>query len=482
MTKIKNTKRALIVNVIVLLICVSMLIGSTFAWFTDSASTAVNSIQSGILKIQLLDAEDHDLNGQTLSFIKAAGAPADEAILWEPGCTYNLPDIYVKNNGNLALKFKIEVSGIIGDAKLNEAIDWTMSNADVNGEYHLAAGAKTEAITISGHMKESAGNEYQGLSISGIAITVIAIQDTVEYDSYNNQYDAAATYPIVDAAKLTEALNNIQPSQVINIGVDEPVTLDSELADGVTIAGQGAGKTTIVIPNVNNNGYVVDKENVTFSGLKIDGNEVPNKGTYNGVLQINEGGTTIEGCEIVGGGMSTWNSSVLVWASAAGEKTEIKNTKISGAFRGILLESGNGELVVDGCDITAIYPISIDGGSATAELKVSNSALKGWTSYSAIKSAVFTNVKFGFGCGYGYLRPYCSTSFSGCSFDDGFKMGCGNIANGSTFTFTNCTYNGVKLTAENFLTLLFDSGDSGEYGSLTSKATVTVDGTTVVYQ
>ncbi|NLC52293.1 MAG: hypothetical protein GX764_08350 [Firmicutes bacterium] len=48
-------------------------------------------------------------------------------------------------------------------------------------------------------MKETAGNEYQGLSIDGIGITVIATQLDSEFDSNNNQYDAGALYPAVPA-------------------------------------------------------------------------------------------------------------------------------------------------------------------------------------------------------------------------------------------------------------------------------------------
>ena len=196
MNNTKTTKRALLSSVMAMLICVAMLIGTTFAWFNDSASTAVNKIQAGTLKIQLLDESGADLEGQTLAWQKAAGHEG-EAVLWEPGCTYNLESFKIKNNGNLALKYKIAISGIKGSAKLNEAIEWSYTIADgtnfpITEEGNLKAGQETRLITISGHMKESAGNEYQGLSIDGIGITVVATQDTVEYDSNNNTYDANA--------------------------------------------------------------------------------------------------------------------------------------------------------------------------------------------------------------------------------------------------------------------------------------------------
>ena len=199
----KSTKRALITSVLSILMCVAMLIGTTFAWFTDTASTGVNKIQAGNLDVQLLDATTGDsIEGETLQFKKAAGATQGEQVLWEPGCTYELPAFKVKNNGNLALKYKIVISGIKGSAKLNEAIEWTMTNGgtpvNINDgtEVSLAPNATSGNIIIKGQMKKNAGNEYQGLSIDGIAITVYATQKDTEFDSFNNSYDAGATYPV----------------------------------------------------------------------------------------------------------------------------------------------------------------------------------------------------------------------------------------------------------------------------------------------
>ncbi len=106
-------------------------------------------------------------------------------ILWEPGCTYKLPQIKVVNNGNLALKYTMKVTGVEGDQKLNEVIDWTIDGkALTDFDDSLTAGKSSNAMTIQGHMQESAGNEYQNLSIDGISITVYATQATVESDSF----------------------------------------------------------------------------------------------------------------------------------------------------------------------------------------------------------------------------------------------------------------------------------------------------------
>ena len=199
MTNRKSTKRALLGSVMAMVLCLAMLVGATFAWFTDTASTNVNKIQAGnldvVLEMQNADGKWVSAEGKTLDFVKAADAKG-EAILWEPGCTYELPALRIRNNGNLALKYKVAITGINGSAKLNTVIDWTIGDVAMGAEQHLAAG-ESSVFTIKGHMKESAGNEYMNESIDGIAITVVATQDTVESDSFNNTYDASATYPVV---------------------------------------------------------------------------------------------------------------------------------------------------------------------------------------------------------------------------------------------------------------------------------------------
>ena len=202
MTNRKSTKRALLGSVMAMVLCLAMLVGATFAWFTDTASTGVNKIQAGKLDValEMKDASGNwvPAEGKTLDFVKAA---AGEQVLWEPGCTYTLPELRVVNNGNLALKYKVIITGINGSAKLNEAIEWTIGDVAMGAEQHLAAG-ESNAFTIKGHMKESAGNEYMNESIDGIAITVVATQDTVESDSFNKDYDAGAEYPVVAVANV----------------------------------------------------------------------------------------------------------------------------------------------------------------------------------------------------------------------------------------------------------------------------------------
>ena len=342
MNNTKTTKRALLSSVMAMLICVAMLIGTTFAWFTDSASTAVNKIQAGTLDVALEMAikssdgtriEWATAEGQTLLWQKAPGHESEE-VLWEPGCTYNLNQFRIVNSGNLALKYKIVISGIVGDAKLLEAIDFTVSGVDgatttatLNGfEGKLAASSMTDAITISGHMKESAGNEYQGLSIDGIGITVVATQDTVEYDSNTNQYDERAEYAVsvATADELAAALES-GDDVILTAPVQMPEII--EVKGDITIYGKGEGKLLVPdnadrVINITDNSEPVT---LTLSNVDVVG---PTTGAYTrGVSVYGTQNVTI----VADNSSVSANYYALNIASAnVNVKAVIKNTTLTG--------------------------------------------------------------------------------------------------------------------------------------------------------
>ena len=268
MTRTK-TKKALLMSVLSMVLCVVMLVGMTFAWFTDTASTSVNKIVSGKLDVALEMYDEANskwvsAEGKTLNFRTADGRT--ENILWEPGCRYKLPELRIVNNGNLALKYKIVISGA-KDAtneagknglELLNVIDWTYSVSGAGGdaatsldtERHLAAKTGTadvyDTLTIEGKMQTTAGNEYQGLAIDGIAITVYATQDTVENDSYNNLYDAKAEYPLtVTQTELNTSLTlaDIPVSETTGKHASVEVTLGNTTATEISYSENNSGYT-----------------------------------------------------------------------------------------------------------------------------------------------------------------------------------------------------------------------------------------------
>ncbi len=282
MTNSKTTRKALLSSALALLMCVAMLIATTFAWFTDTASTSVNKIQAGKLDVELYVANNTtgteentswtkiDSSTDALKFVKAAAAQEGEEVLWEPGCTYSLPALKIVNAGNLALKYKVMFAATDTDAnnlKLAEVLDVTMNgrsagtlydvltSTDEDGYAHgeLTGGADTGAITLSVKMRESAGNEYQGLKIGGIAITVLATQLESEYDSTGNNYDEGAMYDgYVDpvSAETTKAIivtsNTSKVSGEQTIGTLADDNMSVTYPNGVTLSDSAAsGGTTV---------------------------------------------------------------------------------------------------------------------------------------------------------------------------------------------------------------------------------------------
>ncbi len=202
-----RTCTRLVCSLLALLLCVSMLAGTTFAWFTDTDTVGVNTIQAGRLQLQLLDgdsAQAGSLEGRTLDFVAADGRDSDR-ILWEPGASYRLQPVWLYNAGNLHASYQLLLNGIQGSAELAQVLQvyvdgqslgtlsQVMSDGGVLGPVgRIAPDTYLPLGEILLKMDPQAGNRYQGQSLTGLAVLVRATQAPVEYDSYNNTYDQAA--------------------------------------------------------------------------------------------------------------------------------------------------------------------------------------------------------------------------------------------------------------------------------------------------
>ena len=294
----KQTKRALLTSVMALVMCVVMLVGTTFAWFTDTASTSVNTIKSGNLHVEIQNKEGTAID--KLEWVKENGdviANQDD-ILWEPGCTYLLTPFKIVNTGNLALKYKIEITGLDGSAKLLKVLEFTYKTEDGNtfdmsAEGKLAAnGGATGMITVSVHMDELAGNEYQNETLTGVKFNVVATQDTVEYDSNGNTYDAKATYPVVakNQTEVNDAITNATEKNVtIAVPAGQATTLDNGIANegsksrNVTFIGDGSQTVDVVSNAITAEGGELNYQrgsSFTFENLTIQAGE----GNFDGIV------------------------------------------------------------------------------------------------------------------------------------------------------------------------------------------------------
>ena len=279
----KSTKRALLSSALAILMCVAMLIGTTFAWFTDTASTAVNKIQSGTLKVDIVKEDGvTSIKNESMSFVNKDGSAN---ILWEPGATFMTPAFKIKSTGSLALKYKLTLNGITGDNMLLDVITFSVVKADGTEVAldtfvgHLTPDAAlSDALYIKGHMDEAAGNDYQNKTLEGLGITVVATQDTVENDSVGNQYDKDAEYPAITVGTtLDDVFTGLtdKDGNGVDFGVNAPAKDVSVNGQGIaTVTGFAdawvAGDVTIKGVKFLNGACFTAKENGTVGTLTLE--------------------------------------------------------------------------------------------------------------------------------------------------------------------------------------------------------------------
>ena len=213
MTKTKSTKRALLLSALSLLMCVSMLIGSTFAWFTDSVTSSGNIIKSGTLDVEMYWADGTEAP-DSATWTDASTGAIFNYDKWEPGYV-EVRHIKIANVGTLALKYQIKIvaNGEVSDladvidvyyvdpavqvsdrAQLTDAnklgtLTEVLANLANTANGELPAG-ENDTITLALKMQESAGNEYQNLAIgSDFSVILMATQDNVEKDAFDENYD-----------------------------------------------------------------------------------------------------------------------------------------------------------------------------------------------------------------------------------------------------------------------------------------------------
>ena len=249
MTKTKTTKRALLSSVLALFLCFTMLLGTTYAWFTDSVSSNGNVIQTGNLKIGFQWAERVD-DLADADWTTVDGSPIFTYEKWEPGFTA-VKHFKVSNEGSLALNYKMRLiaNGVVSDlASVIDVYvfnDVTITSADLkaatpvgtllevmgteknlsrNIAGSLEAGDSADIYTVAFKMRESADNKYQNMDL-GCTFTVelYATQMSAENDSFDNQYDIVVPSPELPAALVT-------PLKDLNI------TYTTEFPDGTPVA------------------------------------------------------------------------------------------------------------------------------------------------------------------------------------------------------------------------------------------------------
>ena len=289
----RQTRNSIYSSAIALVLCIVMLTGTTFAWFTDIATSSDNVIQSGRLDAELywsneLLASDSD------EWIDASGNAVFTHNNWEPGYT-DVKYIKVKNNGTLNFKWKLTVEADGPVTSLSDVIEVYYVNPVTTQLTSLeglaSVGTLTEVmmdktnstgrltpgqdaiLAIAFHMDELSGNEYQDTSLcdNGFSLKLLATQDVGENDSFGDDYDLDADWEegsvnFTASASLSQ-VPLIYGSLAGNVTIGDQNGVSAFIPTGVKVA-DGTSSLDLSINRVDDDNITLD-DGATSSSLDV---------------------------------------------------------------------------------------------------------------------------------------------------------------------------------------------------------------------
>ena len=468
----RATKRALLTSIMALVMCVVMLVGTTFAWFTDTASTGVNKIQAGNLNVELAYKNAETMTTDT--GFKAANKDTPvfkEGALWEPGHVEYVV-LKVSNAGNLALKYKLGINiasetgstNVLGNEfKLSDYIKFAVIDGESNNlsdrdklvaeaeksesvaalnagytkENHLLAGTtdNEKVVTLVVWMPKSVGNEANYKVAEGITapsidlgINVVATQDTVEKDSIDDQYDKDAEYPIsvTTGDELQAIVSNA--TAPVNIVLTNSITTNNfVIPEGkdVTLDLNGRTVTNAESHTILNKGHLT----LTDSSADKSGQIISLKGN---TAALRNGDNAV--CVVEGGTISRDGANGNTWhvVENFGKMT----------FNGgkVVLKNGNGFAITNGWNY-------FDPGASTTHAVMEINALELDTDSSGIKNCRYGDLTVNDvtvkSTGYWALsNDYLGTAVinGGALTSTSFKA----VSNGAAMTVNGGTFDGTQ--------------------------------------
>ena len=414
-----KTKKSLWLSAVSMMLCAVMLLGTTFAWFTDNVTNKGNVIQAGNLDVKF---EYRDLTSAGDYQDVTNDTPLFNDVTWEPGKSFG-HDFKVANAGSLAFDWELSFQNIKSEGGTNDvniadvldvyfttdedAMDLTdaknkgtlanLSNGVVTtGTIKRAGGPYMFSVILK--MKEDAGNDYQGAKVT-FDVVLRAKQANVEEDGFgSSDYDADAEYdpiPVSTADQLTNAIADGKPVSLQN---DITLSEQIEATGDVTIVGNG---NTLDIPSnasrVINVAETTEPITITLKDVDMPG---PTTGTYTR-------------------GISVWE--------AAEEVT----------------------IVMDGCSLGAnYYAINSAFGNDKITAVIRNSTITGWAvlnTHSPYANLTFENCTL---IGNND-KPYNADGWNGFAtfvFDNASGNPDPNGAHDCTLTFKDCRIEANSLT------------------------------------
>lgn len=402
-------KKIMLSAILTIVMCLSLITGVAFALFTSESNINI-TINSGkvemianISNIETWSLEDNKEEsgrtdgtftlGGTVKFLNSK-LVIDKIV---PGDKVSF-NIEGNNNSNVKILYRYKIECLDG-SELMSGLEFTINSVKytslakyVSEWIGLDASDNMDEVKVSVELPEFISDDYQDKSAT-ILVTIEAVQGNADVN---------------DESEVHYFANNVQELKEI-LKTQGNVVLTSNL-DLVSEKG----------------GY--SQSGLVVSGGVIDGN--------NNTVDVNNAN-------------GTWDCAVYFSGG------EIKNIKISGAFRGVFTAGCNSDLIMDNVVIDDVcYTFSSDGSNSNYSIIITNSTLNGWTSYTGgYKSVSFSNCRFGRGTGsyqYAYMRPYNDTVFLNCYFEEGYEFDSTQC----TSVFINCYYGNKLITQDNVVAFL----------------------------
>ena len=422
-----NSKNKMLLSSIAsIALCSSIAVGGTFALFTSESQVNI-AVTAGKVKVsaeivesslktssslstftyEATEANGYTANfenGGTATFSNADGVQILKLTNVTPGDKAEFKIVATnESNVNVQYRFTWAVDGelatalqatVDGNELVNNVTEWTKWEND--------AAKLSKVFNVVVLLPETVDNTYQEKNAS-ISFTVEAVQ--------SNGVDYYGNTSVKTAEELTAALSRGEDVILMNDIADAPVNTKAPYGNYYGVALNGGV--------LNGNGKKLD-----FNEGELHNGSLDNYGI------MTSGGT-------------------------------IKNAAISGVFRGIMIMNPTEDVYVDNVTLGGedmCYTINTgESVHGAHNLVVTNSTIKGWTSYgnNVLLSASFTNCSFEQGEYYTniygrVLKPYSNTTLTNCSFVEHMNLDLSSLANGHKIIITNCTVNGEAITAASF--------------------------------
>ena len=389
----KSTKKSLFLSVMSMLLCVVLLLGTTFAWFTDSVTSGTNRITAGSLDVELYHTDnavdDEKVTESTKLF--------DDVTLWEPGAAA-FETLTIKNVGTLAVNYQLNVlvgnetkvnghglsevlkigsfAGTVEDANRDDVLasitNWTaLASFTVSGS--LDAKSETDPVTyvIAWPNSEddnlfNMNNENQGKVLSiDLGVKLVAGQKTKESDSFDDQYDYNA-FIQVNPNNFESIIENLKGGENLYLEAGTyTITANEKLKitkNNVTIVGAGIDATIINAADKTCSGQaglLVSANNVTIANLTVKSapaDETTAKNT-----------APIKVTDLLG----TDGDHMI-------ENFKLENVALEGSKGHGLNLHGVTNAVIDGVDVRTYSKCAISFAKATATVTNTKTANAGW--------------------------------------------------------------------------------------------------------